>query len=214
MDRAAAAKAASSARAMRTRVGRAGRSCARRSDGRRGRSARSAGAHELAPVGEGFPRGDLVAPVQRRGNRAACSSAGCRPGMPVLVQQQVHAPRRFADDAGEARMRVMSASEHVELADLLRFAFDVNRFLRLRFESCWSSRLSNIFCVGCGRSGRLPSTEPRCAASSSRSRTCAPARFSAPSRRLLPLPVGPWITMKSSRKEELQLRNHESPVAL
>ena len=59
------------------------------------------------------------------------------------------------------------------------------------------SRLSSIFCDGYGRPGRVPSTEPRCAARASRSRACPPAACSGRSRRLLPLPVAPWMSLKS-----------------
>ena len=122
--------------------------------------------------------------------------------VPVLVEQQVDARRRGRLRAGRTARRACGPSARREPAAGRSSSIRLRRKPAFRFEglkSSRSSRLSNIFCEGCGRSGRLPSTEPRCAARSSRSSTCAPARLSAPSRRLLPLPVGPWMTRNSQR---------------
>ena len=133
----------------------------------------------------------------------------------VLLEQQIDArfERRVEHDA---RRRACARSGRRALGSPI-FSIRLRRkpAARNRGESSLRRRLSNIFCVGCARSGRLPSTEPPCAASSSRSRTCAPARRSAPRRRLLPPPVGPWMTMKSSVDgRAAQFRDHETAVGL
>ena len=91
-------------------------------------------------------------------------------------------------------MRSISALGHAQVADLLALAISTNTGRAgSNDESALQIAVSNDFCVGCGASGSSPSTEPRCAASTSRSSTCAPAAASASSRRLLPEPVAPQI---------------------
>jgi len=74
-------------------------------------------------------------------------------------------------------------------------------------RSVFQMPLSKAFCVGCGWSGRSPSTEPRCAASRSRSSTWAPAAANACSSRLLPLPVGPQTMRSDSRGGRCQAKS-------
>ena len=78
-----------------------------------------------------------------------------------------------------------------------------------------ASAVSNAFWLGCGRPGRAPSTEPLCAARSSRSSCCAPRRASASSSRVLPLPVGPHTTRSASAtKTDIPLRDAPQAVTV
>src|SRR5205085_1274984 len=79
----------------------------------------------------------------------------------------------------EARMRAISASGTCSSPIFFDSPSMNTGSSRLHFSSAARSWLSNHFCDGCGSPGMAPSTEPRCAASRSRSITWRPARASA-----------------------------------
>ena len=70
------------------------------------------------------------------------------------------------------------------------------------------------FCVGCALPGTSPSTEPRWLAIDSRSSTWPPFAAIAPSRRLLPEPVGPQTTRQSKRVGSLLERRDDGTPEL
>ena len=158
-------------------------SCGTSSDDRRGRSGCRAG---RAPARSQsrlrtwvFHCSMRSAPCRsRRHSSFSASAAGRAIEVRVVLEQQRR--RALASSVSRrkqraARMRSISASGTRRLPTFLLSDSTNTGRAGSKPESAVQIAVSNAFCVGCGASGRSPSTEPRCAASTSRSSTCAPA---------------------------------------
>ncbi len=115
----------------------------------------------------------------------------------------------------DARMRSSSTSGTRTAPILLLSASTNTGRDASKFRSASQTRLSNIFCAGCGSPGRSPSTEPRCRARASRSRTCAPRAASDLQQAAFAAAGGAADdAIVESRRQFVELREHGAPIAL
>src|SRR5471032_777559 len=155
----------------------------------------------LPAIGQRVPARDLLAAVQRH-EAIELLVQRRRIGREVRVilhQQRTRLARDSVSEMhDEARIVSISAAGTRSWPTFL-LSDSTNTGSAGSKRRSWSQiALSKAFCDGCGWLGKSPSTEPRCAASCSRSSTCAPCAASTSSKRLLPLPVVPQTTWKAS----------------